>query len=356
VAINRETLRLTQQLELIVDDQIATAVRQLTAAWVRSWRLVEAEWYAVTVQLAKEVAAGGTPTRRTLRRAENVRGAIITTRAQLDELVRLTGGTLAGSSRFLVLETARMQARLIAAQLPRGSADRARVERRADVPNRQLDAIVRRTTQQITSTLRPLTAEATNAVMDQLIVSAARGQNPRVAARQMLKQVNGAFNGGLTRALNVARTELMDAHRTAAEVAQNPHSDVLEGWQWLAKLGDRTCPACWSLHGSKHPLSEAGPHGHQQCRCARAPLTKTWRELGIDIPEPPSLVRDGRAEFDQLPAARQLEIMGPTRLQGLKSGRVDWGELAYLKHNTGWRDAFYATPVRDISARLNQSV
>jgi SPP1 gp7 family putative phage head morphogenesis protein len=355
MAVNRETLRLTAELTLVVDDQIGSAVRLMTERWVRAWSLVEAEWRRVTLQLANEVAVSGKPSRRTLRRAENVKAALNTTRNQLDELVQLTRGTLVGNTRNVVLETARSQSRIIAAQLPRGSADRIRVEQRADVPNRQLDAIIRRSSQRITSDLRPLTTEALNAVVDQLVLGSARGQNPRAVARQMVDQVQSAFNGGLSRALNVARTELMDGHRTAAEVAQNQHRDVLDGWQWLATLNARTCPACWGKHGTKHPLAEAGPHGHQQCRCSRMPLTKTWAELGINIPEPRSLINSGQTEFNKLPAARQLEIMGPTRLQGLKTGRLDWDELAYLKHNDGWRDAYYATPVHAIAARLNRA-
>lgn len=352
MAINREAFRLSKELELVVDGHIATSTRKLTAAWVRSWKIVEAEWRTVTVQLAQEVARDGVPSRRTLRRARNIQNALNTTRAMLNELVNLTGGTLVGASRDLVLETARMQARLIAAQLPKGSAVRAQVMRQADVPNRQLDAIVRRTTQQIASDLLPLTGDAIDAVMDQLIVGAARGQNPRIVARQMLEQVQGAFNGGLARALNISRTELMDGHRAAAMVAQNRHSDVLEGWQWLAARSRRTCPACWSRHGTKYALDVPGPDGHQQCRCARAPVTRSWASLGIKAPEPVSVIRDGRTEFNRLPKAQQLEIMGPTRLKGLKSGLIDWDELAEVRHNHGWRDAVYARPVGDFASRI----
>lgn len=355
MAINRETLRLSQELELTVDGHIATSTRKLTAAWVRAWKIVEAEWRQVTVQLAQEVARDGVPSRRTLRRARNVQNALNATRALLDELVTMTGGTLVGASRDLVLETARMQARLIAAQLPKGSAVRAQVDRQAGVPNRQLDAIVRRTTQKIASDLIPLSDNAVDAVMDQLITGAARGQNPRIVARQMLEQVQGAFNGGLARALNISRTELMDGHRAAAMAAQNVHSDVLEGWQWLAKLSQRTCPACWSLHGSMHALDETGPDGHQQCRCSRAPVTRSWASLGIKAPEPSSVVLDGRTTFNRLPEKRQLEIMGPTRLQGLRSGQVDWDELAELRRNTGWRSAQYARPVSDFTNRVNRA-
>lgn len=345
MAPNRETLRLLAAQRLVVDEQMGTAVRTLTEQWVRAWKIAEREWATITKQLAAEIAINGAPSRRTLRRARNIQHGLNTIRALLDEMSDAAGGMLADQSQILVRDAARKQAGIIASQLPKGSAVRAAVEREALVPNRQLDAIIRRTTQQITSRLRPLSAEATDAVIDQLITGAVRGQNPRRVAAQMLEQVNGAFNGGLSRALNVARTEGIDAHRAAAQAAQNQHSDVLDGWQWLATLNTRTCPACWGKHGSKHPLSERGPDGHQQCRCARAPLTKSWAELGLDVPEPPSLIRDGQQEFRRLSKSEQLEVMGPTRLRALDTGRAAWGDLAQLRHNDGWRDGYYVRPV-----------
>lgn len=353
MAFNREALRLQQELQLVVDDQIAGSVRSLTQQWVRAWKIVSSEWAAITKRLAAETVANGAPTRRTLRRARNIQHGLTTIRAMLDEIADSAGGMLADQSQILVREAARKQAQIIAASLPRGSAVRESVLRQALVPNRQLDAIIRRTTQRITSDLLPLSLEATEAVMDQLIVGAARGQNPRAVARQMLTQVQGAFNGGLTRALVVARTEGLDGHREAAQVAQNQHADVLDGWQWLAKLSNRTCPACWGMHGTEHPLTEPGPRGHQQCRCARVPKTKSWRDLGIDIPEPPSLIRNGEQEFGRLPRRQQLEVMGPTRLRALESGRATWDELAQLRHNSGWRDAYYVRPVDDFRKRMN---
>jgi len=343
VAVSRETLRLIAAQQLVVDEQMALAGRRLTASWVRAWRLVKAEWADITRQLA----TGEPLTRAQIRRARNVQRALNTIRAMLDELATEAGGMLADQSQVLVHDAARNQAKIIASQLPAGDPRRAAVLREALLPNRQLDAIIRRTTQQITSRLRPLSAEATEAVVDQLVLGAARGTNPRLIAARMLDQVNGAFNGGLTRALVVARTETLDAHRIAAQQAQDQHADVLSGWQWVAKLEARTCPACWGMHGTKHDLKEAGPHGHQQCRCARVPVTKTWRELGIDVPEPPSLIRDGEREFKRLPRQQQLEVMGPTRLKALQSGDAGWDQLAQLRHNPGWRDGYYARPIRD---------
>lgn len=355
MAATRETIRLTKELQLVIDDTTAGWIRELTSAWVRSWKLVEAEWAAVTEQLAIESANGATPSRRTIRRLTNVRRALNSTQRMLDELTVLTNGKLVGGIPDIVQHTARMQSRLIASALPKGSDVRRLAEARDELPNLQLDRIVRRTAQQITSQLRPLTAEATDAVVDQLVLGAARGQNPRRVAAQMLQQVQGQFNGGLSRALVIARTEGLDAHRDAARTMQSRNSDVLEGWQWLAELNTRTCPACWSQHGSKHPLDERGPGGHQQCRCTRTPLTKSWRELGIDIPEPPSIIRDGQKEFGALPRRQQIEVMGPTRLQALESGRATWNELAEVRHNAGWRDAVYVRPVGEFRNRMGRT-
>lgn len=353
MVINREALRLDTELALMIDTRLSADLRSLVVAWSRAWKVVEAEWRQVTVELAQQVAKDGVPKKSTLRRSRNILAALNSSRAELEKLTELTGGRATGSAKALIESSARMQSRLIAAQLPKGTDVRASVERTGDLPNRQLEFLVRRTTGHIESQLRPLADEAAEVMRTELVRGAARGSNPRDMAARMLQQVREGFDGGLTRALTISRTEALDGHRDAAMAAQSRHADVLDGWQWLAHLsGTRTCPACWSKHGTKHPLSEPGPWGHQQCRCSRAPVTKTWRELGIDLDEPPSAVRDGRQEFDKLSREKQLAIMGPTRLQGLEQGKILWDELAEKRSNRGWRDGYYATPVRDFRKRL----
>lgn len=350
MAVSRETLRLIARLELIINSKLLGAQATMTTQWARTWRIIQAEWAALAVQVAQDVAEGRTPTRRTLARLRNVRAAATATQQAIEDLIGQTGAMLADDVITIAKESAAAQHRIISSQLPPGTN-----LGHEGVPNRQLQQIVRRTTQQITSTLFPLSAEATEAMIEQLLVGAVRGQNPRAVARQMLENVAGEFNGGRARALNVARTELLDAHRQAAAATQGQYGDVLEGWQWLAHLTTRTCPACWGMQGTVHELSEPGPNGHQQCRCTRVPKTKSWADLGIAMEEPRSLVVPGNEAFAQLPVKDQLAIMGPTRLQALKSGTADWSELAQLKHNNGWRDAYYVRPVSEFRPRMNQS-
>src|SRR5690606_17046295 len=102
------------------------------------------------------------------------------------------------------------------------------------------------------------------------------------------------------------------------------NSDVLAGWVWQASLDRRCCPSCWAMHGRVFAADEPGPWDHPQGRCARIPKTRTWRELGIDLDEPDDDLPDAQARFWALPHTARLAIMGPTRLELLRTGRIDW--------------------------------
>jgi hypothetical protein len=222
----------------------------------------------------------------------------------------------------------------------------------------EIDAIVRRTAEQINARHWPLADEATERMKRELVRGVVVGDNPRDAAARMVRNLEGEFNGGLARALNLARTEIIAAHREAAQIGQERHEDVLDGWVWMCELNasrGRTCPACLALHGTVHPLSEPGPKGHQQCRCSRAPKTKSWADLGFDdIDEPDDLVPDGRALFDSLPEAEQVEIMGRRRLALLRSGDITWEDLPELRTTSGWRDSWGTRSIRDLERIARQ--
>jgi SPP1 gp7 family putative phage head morphogenesis protein len=187
-----------------------------------------------------------------------------------------------------------------------------------------------------------------------LLAGISVGDNPRTAARAMLSRVEGAFNGGLTRAMTIARTEMLDAYRTASRYTHAANADVLDGWVWTAALDRRTCPSCWSQHGNVYPVDQPGPLDHQQGRCARVPKTKTWRQLGINLDEPPSVLPDAQTRFWQLPAADRAAIMGPARLELLRTGRIGWDDLAVRRTSTGWRDSYTPRSVADLRRLADQ--
>lgn len=142
------------------------------------------------------------------------------------------------------------------------------------------------------------------------------GDNPKRTATRIVKRTDGRFNGGLTRAMSIACTEVLDASRAATHAADKANANVMRGWVWGAELGARTCPSCLANHGTEHPIEEEAPIDHHQGRCTRIPLTKSWADLGFaGIEKPPSLLQDSQEWFDGLTPGTQREIMGPERLK-----------------------------------------
>lgn len=344
MAITEESLRLARALRIRVDDTVDNTTRQLVEAWARAWNELTREWEDATADLIAAAADGRWPSRRAVLRSESVTAALARTRDALEELAKTSGVTITGTLPSLTDWSAKGQADVLAAQLPRhGGPALAKVDPDA------LTKIVERTAQQITALHRPLAADAERAMKSSLIRGVAVGDNPRVAAADMLARVKGGFDGGLNRALVIARTEMLDAHRNAAHAAEQANTDLLAGWEWLCALDRRTCPGCWSMHGRRFPTSQAGPEDHQQGRCTRVPTTLSWKELGIDVPEPASAMPDARAVFDALPQKDRVAVMGARRLELLDSGAIDWDALAVKRSTPGWRDSWAPASVKDLT-------
>ena len=358
-----EALALQAQLEAELAAVTDAQTRLLVAAWAVAWSEISADLTTTMVDLLTDapVTAAGRVSRATLFRSVRLRGALEHVAARLDRLAYDAGITITSDLASMVERAARAQDAIVAVQLP-DLADPGTLplSQQGPVPTRQsivrqvwqpaeldaLDAIVRRSTEQITSRLRPVPAETADVVRRELIRGVAVGDNPRNTARRMVQRAGHGFNGGLSRALTIARTEMLDAHRAGAGAGQARHPQVLAGWVWLAHLDEKTCPACLRMHGELFSLTEAGPQGHPNCRCARMPKTKSWADLGFEgLDEPGDAVVDARAWFEALTPAQQLRIMGPGRLAMLQSGEAEWVDLAYLRSSQTWRDSWQVTPL-----------
>ena len=316
----RHRAEVSRMLDQISDEVLAT--------WVRAWSDIEAE-------LLREWPDSRIMQRRRLEQARRMAAA------RIIEAVEATGVTLAARARAMIERGMWEQPELIAAQMP--PQLHATLIR---PPGVEVDLMVARVQQQITARTYELSAEATQAMNRALVLGVAKGENPRDTARRMVEQARGAFNGGLNRAQVIARTEMIDAHRDAAEASQNANADVLAGWEWHAQLGPRTCPSCIAQHGRLHDLDEPGPLDHQQGRCARVPVTKTWAELGFPgIEEPRPRTQTGQEWFEQQPESVQRSILGPKRYEAWLEGDYPPEAWSVRKTTDGWRDSFHVGPV-----------
>lgn len=344
--LTRATLRLIADLDQTVNGLIDTATRDLTRAWAGAWDILGPHFAAAVTGILSQ-GEDLQPGRRAIERDPALQDALAVGVRALTDLAALAAIQATGAARAAAEAAADGQAAIIASQLPPQTpvteADFGGFARRA------LEAMIARIAERITALTRPLSQDADREMRRELVRGIRAGTNPRDTARRILQALQGAFNGGLTRALTIARTETMDAYRAAAAAGQYAARDVLDGWVWLAQLTPRTCGACWIMHGTTHPLTEPGPQGHPQCRCSRAPAVMSWADLGYAIDEPPSLVPDARTAFDGLSRAEQLQIMGPGRLAALRRGDAAWQDLAVRRDNPGWRPSVVPTPVHDLT-------
>lgn len=300
-------------------------------AWARTWD-------AISDDLEKLIHQSVDPSLSQMRRRERAREALRIVSMELTALAEAAGVRISDDAATLIMAAIDDVGAAILLQRPVGVV----IER---IDSAQVAAMVKRTTERIHSRKWPLTHSAEQAMKRNLARGVALGEHPNRVARRMVRDTEGIFNGALARARNIARTEMMDAHRAAAAAMREVNTAVT-GWMWIAQLGPRTCPACWGMHGSVHPPEEFGPYGHPSCRCVSVPLTKSWADLGFDgIDEPPFPMADAETVFANLDESDQKRILGPARHEAYKRGDYPIGEWAVEKTNPGWRRSVTTSPI-----------
>lgn len=332
MTVNRHTLRVITAQQMTVGRAMDNTTAKLIDAWMTAWNTIANDLDSIVNDLTTVSGA--------IRHKKTTEALAILSK-QYEELCREAGVTISRDAEELIRQAVDDADELMASQLPTLGANLLRVS--AD----QVDAIVRRTTQQVTVRQYYLQRAATKAMKKQLAIGVTAGDNPRKTADRMVKAVRGEFNGGLTRALVIARTEQIDAYRAATEAEHNANADVLSGWQWVTSLSSRTCASCLAQHGSIHPLDEPGPQDHHQGRCTRVPITKTWEELGFTgIKEPPRAINpgDGVRWLKDQPEDVQRHALPGTRYQAWKAGDYPPDAWSAVREAPEWRPSIGLSP------------
>lgn len=331
MTISRDVLEIEAAMQTILDTILDHHTTTLAAAWATSWASVAGELEAVLLELAED---GDVPGWRITQSRRAQEGLAAAGRA-LEDLAELTGTTIADDAARALGLGVDGELAMIGAQLPPGHDGVVRVD------DAQVSAMLGRTTQQITAVSWPISAETLLAVQSELARGMIVGDNPREAARRMMQATEGRFTGGLTRALNISRTEMLDAMRTAQHAADQVNADVLAGWTWLSHLDSRTCISCISQHGSEYPITEPGPIDHHSGRCARGPRTKSWADLGFpNIPEPDLGMVDAGEWFDGLTDVEQRSMLGVRGHEQWRAGNFPMDQWSTRRSTDGWRDSF----------------
>lgn len=339
--VTNRTLWLLAELRDKVGGQTDNVVADLARAWVAAWDTLSEAWQAAIAEAVDEYTATGMwPPPWKMARLSRLNATSVATQQALASLSTTAASASNAGVAEIITATVAAEPLVMASQLPANLAASALKVYSGNVAPSALEAIALRARQQITATTWPISTEATEAIRRALITGIATGANPREAARDMLRTVEGEFNGGLARAQNIARTEMLDAYRDTSSHVHYANRDVLDGWTWIATLDRRTCPSCWGMHGTHHPLTQPGPWDHQSGRCARMPKVKSWRELGIDMDELDDITPDAEQEFAKLPEAEQRAIVGPGRLALMKAGQITLADIPKRRDSAAWRPSY----------------
>lgn len=326
-----------------VDDQI----RDLTQSWAEAWGIIAPE---LTEVLLDEIASDGKVTRTQLLRSLRLRRVVALIEEELKRLSAESAVRITQDLQAVIDAAGVAQASIVDSQLPLISS-LVDMQAWARIDRNQITAIVNRVTEQITAESLPISAATAEAIRVELFRGVAVGANPRETARRMVRRTERKFTGGLQRAMRIARTETLDAHRAGAQLGEGQFTDVLTDWEWLATLDLRTCRSCWGMHGQRFPLEIFGPIDHVCGRCARLPVTKTWAELGFDVEEPPSLMPVASEVFSRLTVAEQRAILGRRGYDAFVAGDFPMEAWSVRRTAKGWRDSMVAAPVPSKSRR-----
>lgn len=192
------------------------------------------------------------------------------------------------------------------------------------------------------------------------------GYAQQLPAEDIVRRIKGTkaakYSDGI---LETSRREIETITRTAiahsASVTRQrlfeSNKDLIKRVRWTATLDSRTTPICRLRDGKEYVADKNGvykPFGHSYpwlggpgnahwgCRSISTPVLKSWRELGIDLDEMEPGERasmDGMVPADltygqwlkEQSAARQDEILGPTRGRLLRSGKLEFEQFANRK-------------------------
>jgi len=332
VALTRRSQQQLHDLRGEIGELADDAARQVEDTWSAAWDQVSPSWAAAaTAAVAAAGIAGRWPSAWQMARLPQVASAALRTREAATQAAAVSAGHVTRAAQDAITVTLTAEPEILAAQVKRAAAaDFAR-----GVSQAHAEQLQRQARQRVTAVTKPVGPDVAAGVEQALVRAPADVTAERVAAR-----IQVVFQQGPQRAIATAQTETLDAYRAASAYVHGVNAAQVTGWMWISSLDRSSCPACWSMHGTLHPLREWGPAGHVGCRCGRAAIV---RDPGGSITPP-----DGLALFRRMSGADQLRVLGPTRLQLLDDGDIDWLQLAVRRDNDDWRPSYVPRTVADL--------
>lgn len=174
----------------------------------------------------------------------------------------------------------------------------------------------------------------------------------RVAGRGTIP---GIMDVTKANARSLVHTSIMEVANEARMATFKENDDIIEGVRQVSTLDSHTTDICMAYDGAEFDLDGNGINGttleynggcprHWGCRSVEVPITKTFKELGINAPEPKGGTR--ASEDGQVPAkttfgdflagmteAEQNDLLGEGRADLWRDGKITLPQLLDQKGN-----------------------
>jgi len=197
-------------------------------------------------------------------------------------------------------------------------------------------------------------------LQDQIKQDIAAGMFEGAPYKNIINRVEDGFNVTRREAITLVRTTTQTANVTAQEMVYKNNRKIVEKVKWSSALenghksGKGICIACAALDGNIYVLDDHPEcPKHPRCRCILIPVTKTWRELWLDMDEigetyRPYTLREvknvdtggnrkiieiGRHKgdyaswFEKQSAKIQKNTLGPKRFELFKDDKINFKDL-----------------------------
>lgn len=185
-------------------------------------------------------------------------------------------------------------------------------------------------------------------IRDALRIGVVEGQTidqmvRRVRGTRANQYADGILEISRRDAEGVVRTAVNHVATAARQDTMEANADILKGVQWVSTLDGRTTAICRARDGKLYPVdSGPRPPAHFRCRSTIAPVTKSWRDLGIDLDEAPPGTRasmDGQVPADQTygewlakqPRAFVVDVLGETKAKLFLDGKLPMDRFVDLR-------------------------
>lgn len=159
----------------------------------------------------------------------------------------------------------------------------------------------------------------------------------RIRGTRATNYADGLLDNTRRHVETLVRTSVNHMANVAQQSSLEANEDIMAGWVFTATLDGRTTLTCASLNGKRFPVGKGPiPPRHFNCRSYARPALKTYREMGIDLPEVvvkghTRASKDGQVAADLTfsdwlrgqPQDVQKQILGATRAKLFRANQID---------------------------------